>query len=48
MEKKKGCSFCKRTRKKMPMWILGSLYILVLAIWGQIELIKLIIKLLHL
>ena len=44
MEIKQNCKFCQRAKKKYPKWIYASLYIMGLAIWGQIELIKLIIK----
>jgi hypothetical protein len=45
---KKKCNFCKRSKKKFSKWIYFSIYFIILAIWGQIELIRFIIKLLHL
>jgi hypothetical protein len=47
MEKKK-CNFCKSSRKKINKFIYLAIYVGGLAIWGQIELIKYIIKLFNL
>ena len=46
MEKKK-CNFCKKAKSKFSLYIFFSVYVAILVIWGQIELIKYIIKLIH-
>ena len=45
MEQKKGCNFCKRAKKKFSWWIYLSLYVLLLAIIGQVQVVKYIISL---
>lgn len=46
MEKKK-CNFCKRAKSKFSFYIFFSVYVATLCIWGQVELIKFIIKLIN-
>jgi hypothetical protein len=45
MNEQKKCNFCKRAKKKFSKLIYLSIYLIVLVVWGQIELIKWIIDL---
>jgi dTDP-glucose pyrophosphorylase len=45
MEEKK-CNFCEKSKKKFSKYTVIGLYLLTLMIWGQIDMIKYIIKLL--
>jgi hypothetical protein len=44
MENKKGCNFCKKSKKKFSLVTIMAVYILVLAIIGQIEIVKYILS----
>jgi len=45
MEQKKGCNFCKNSKKKFSKYTIVGLYVFVLMVWGQIDMIKYIMKL---
>ena len=47
MEEKK-CRFCKKAKKRISKYAIISIYLLILVIIGQIQLVKFILSLLNL
>lgn len=45
MEEKK-CNFCKKAKGKFSKYTLIGIYLLIVMIWGQVEIVKYLIKLL--
>jgi hypothetical protein len=43
-KQKKGCKMCKESRNKFNWLLFWSIYIMIFAVWGHIELIKLFKK----
>lgn len=37
---KKNCSFCKRLKKQYNHYLYISIYLIILVVWGQVEMIK--------